>query len=885
MEHCNSSKEIGHPGLLRGSSWILEVTIILLPFVFFFWMIPFVSDTTLGNDYPRYSVWHQMELMFSLKMGSFPLYVPGFAGGQSTSALTLGQMYHPLSYLAVIMPSYWEGKALEWVTLFRLVSLGFAHLALYRFLRKIRIGCAIAFLLSVITVYNLRMLDLFRYGASLESWSGFIFLCSAIGWNFIKPKQWLGYLGIIGSTYWLICSGHPQMMYYGLLGAGLFALAVPYLIFELNPEKRIQTNSLLRFWARIAVCCLFGLLLSSAYFLPFYFDFIKLNDARVAQSYQWADTHRDTLIGTLNNFFLPLRSDVHGAFGGSPLVLIAALMPMLHLFKIKIPRVIWIVWAITAIAFLHMQGARTPVHYLAWKFLPLYSNFRIAGRISLILPILNLLLLTWILHANKRTLEIGDLRVQISPATILAGIAFFAIGVYMIIPDSVISTVTSFSAVAIRGISWEIERFLFVLGVLTLLILMAHGICNQRKFLTGVLLCFISCLSLMGFLQHGTWIEPKKNTRTLTQLIAEKHRSLDYRRDPGMGLLSRVVARQIRESCLESFIGKVYCEFKSVENTDEAYEYLARGRLPDVVVIEDNTVQKDSYADSGAFIRPSRVSLVYSSFNRLIFNVRTNCPGLFGFAYPHTGHWRAWVNHQAAKVMRANGAAHAVDIPAGESQIEFRYWSHAAFWGMLISSLMFALIGAIISLQFYRNIIGILISVALLSIGIGAVSLWYYSLYTGDNLNAAYTWSSDIPAPFKNLAYGKKTYLASQERNGGYILGYGGPGVDGNYKPGTGFISGLGINPYLIFDLHDAHTIGSIVIYESRAGDKWNRRPLDVAISSDLQHWQKVGSISNPISEKPLKLIIEESQSARYLLIKATGLGRLSFDEVEILPP
>jgi hypothetical protein len=630
---------------------------------------------------------------------------------------------------------------------------------------------------------------------------------------------------------------------------------------------------------------LFGILLSCAYLFPLYFDFIELNDVRVAQSYQWADTYRDTLVGTLNNFFLPLRSDVHGAFGGSPLLLIAALMPMLYLFKIKIPRVIWIVWAITVLAFLHMQGARTPVHYLAWKFLPLYSNFRIAGRISLILPILNLLLLTWILHADKGTLKFGDRSVQIPPATILAGIALLAIGVYMIIPDSVTSTVTSFSAAAIHGIPWEIERFLLVLGAMTLFILLIHGICTQKQYFTGVLLCLISCLSLMGFLRYGTWIEPKKNTPTLTQLIVEKHETLDYRRDPGMGLFNKVVSRQIRESCLEPYLGKVYCNFETIENTDKAYEYLARGRAPDVIVIEDNTARKYSDTDSRELIRPGRVRLVYSSFNRLVFNVRSDCPGLFGFAYPHTGHWRAWVNQKAAKVVRANGAAHAVDIPAGESQVEFRYWSRAAFWGMLISCLALVLSGAIISLHLYRTIIGILISVALLTIGIGAVSLWYYSLYTGDNLNATYTWSSDIPAPFQNLAYGKKTYLASQERNEGYILGYGGLGIDGNYKPGTGFISSLEENPFWVIDLHDTHTIGSIVIYESRAGDKWNRRPLDVAISSDLKHWRNVGSISNPISENPLKLIIEEPQSARYLRIKATGLCRLSLDEVEILPP
>lgn len=885
MKKRNSSKSANHSEINRSRRWFLKLTIILMPLVMFFWMIPFISGSTLGNDYSRYPIWHQMELMFSLKMGSFPLYVPGFAGGQSASALMLGQMYHPLSYLAFVMPGYWQGKALEWITLFRLFSLGFAHLVLYRFLKEIRISSAIAFLLSAITVYNLRMLDLFRYGASLESWSGFIFLCSAIGWNFIKPKQWQGFLGVIASTYWLVCSGHPQMMYYGLLGAGLFALAVPYLIFELIPEKKIQTKSLLRYWAGIGVCCVIGILLSSAYLLPLYFDFIKLNDVRVAQSYPWADTYRDIFVGTIDNFFLPLRSDVHGAFGGSSLLLVAALMPLLWLFRIRIPRVIWIVWTVALIAFLHMQGARIPIHYLAWKFLPLYSNFRIAGRISIIIPILNLLLLIWILHADKHTLKFFDRRIRLSPASVLAGLALLAIGVYMIIPDSITSTVTSLSAVVIRGVPWEVERFLLVLGVMTLLILMIHGICTRKQYFTGVLLCLISSLSLMGYLHYGTWVEPKKNTPTLTQLIAEKLETLDYRRDPGMGLFNKVVSRQIRESCLEPFLGKVYCNFETVENTDKAYEYLARGRAPHVVVIEDNTGRKNSGPDSSKLIRTGRVSLGYSSFNRLIFNVQSDCPGHFGLAYPYTGHWRAWVNQKIAKVMRANGAANAVDIPAGVSQIEFRYWSHAAFWGMFVSCLMFVLTGTVISLQFYKNIIGILISVALLALGTVAGLLWYNSLYTGENLNTAYTWSSDTATPSQNLAYGKKTYLASQETNRGFILGYGGTGVDGSHKPDTGFISGLRLNPFWIIDLHDTYFIGSILIYESRFGDQWNRRPLEVAISTDLKQWQELGSIQDRIREKPLKLTLEEPQRARYLRIKATGLCRLSLDEVEILAP
>ena len=141
----------------------------------FFWMVPFISNWIIGNDYTRFPIQNQLELMFSLKTGSVPLYIPGFAGGQSASALTLGQMYHPISHLAALMPGYWHGKALEWNTLLRLISLGIAHLFLYKFLCRIRLNIVFAFLISTVTVYNLRMLDLFRYGASLESWTGLIF--------------------------------------------------------------------------------------------------------------------------------------------------------------------------------------------------------------------------------------------------------------------------------------------------------------------------------------------------------------------------------------------------------------------------------------------------------------------------------------------------------------------------------------------------------------------------------------------------------------------------------------------------------------------------------------------------------------------------------------
>ena len=320
-----------------------------------------------------------MELMFSLKTGSFPLYVPGFAGGQSASALTLGQIYHPISHIASILSGYWNGKALQWNTFLRLLSLCLAQMALFGFLRRLRFKTLMAFILSFVTVYNLRMLDLFRYGASLESWTGHIFLCSAIGWYCLDPTKRFRPLLIIAATYWLVCSGHPQMMYYGLIGAGLFTLIAPHFIAEMVSDRRTSGRNPLRLWLRIGLFIFIGIVLSSAYVIPFYFDFVATNASRVAQNYSYADQFRDSFMGTLNSFFQPLRSDVHGVFGGSSLIILAALMPSLWLFRVRIPLVIWGIWGFALITFLHMQGARTPIHYLTWKYLPLASSFRIPG--------------------------------------------------------------------------------------------------------------------------------------------------------------------------------------------------------------------------------------------------------------------------------------------------------------------------------------------------------------------------------------------------------------------------------------------------------------------------------------------------------------------------
>ena len=443
----------------------IHAIIVILPFVFFSWALPFVGSRGLGNDYPMFSTPHQMELAFSIKTGSFPLFVPGFMGGQTATALTIGQIYHPISHIAMHMPGYWNGKALDWNTLYRLLSLAAAHLSLFIFLKMLKFDDASAFFLSMMAVYNLRMLDLFRYGASLETWTGYLFLCSAIGLYRIRPTKWMGPLAIVGSTYLLICSGHPQMMYYGLMGAGIFTIVTPYFVRIFLPERKADFRDAGIFWIKVGLFTAVGLALSAAYWLPFYFDFIAENTSRVGRTYAWANDYVDTFAGSLSNFVHPLRTDVHGAFGGTSLFLAAAFVPVLRLSGLRLPRVIWVLWASALIVFLHIQGDRTPVHHFFWKYIPLASSFRVPGRIAMIMPMFLMMMLAWVTHLSKSRPK----RTAITlPTAILAAVSVLAIVIYICVSFSLPAKLSQFNPVRIRNVPSWAEWTALTFGILSL---------------------------------------------------------------------------------------------------------------------------------------------------------------------------------------------------------------------------------------------------------------------------------------------------------------------------------------------------------------------------------------------------------------------------------
>ena len=875
------------PKSLKGKI-ICIVIIFLLPFLMFFWMLPFVSDRTLGNDYQRYPIQEQMELMFSLKTGSFPLYVPGFCGGQSASALTLGQIYHPISHIAAVMPGYWNGKALEWNTLLRLLSIGFTHLIIFLLLMDLGTGVLFAFILSFVTVYNLRMLDLFRYGASLESWTGYLLLCGVIGLFCTRKNKRMGALWIPASTYWLVTSGHPQMMYFGLFGSILFTISIPYIVKALLPGRYFNIEETIKFYLFVLFFGLIGIFLSSAYTIPFYYDFLVTNAGRVAQDYEWSNLFSGTFIGTVNNLFYPLRSNVQGTFGGSPLYLIAILVPILRCFKVKVPNVIWVIWTFILLVFLFMQGERTFIHYIVWKFIPFVSSFRVPGRASMILPILLMLLLTWIIKIEPFKFRILKREISFIPAVVVTFIALFL----MVLYGSVIhfSKPSIYSAVALREISPVAEMIIQAVSGVVLIFFILHFLSKKFKHIIGMVLAFLVVSHVGSLLYFGTWIETKRATPTYLQMLEGKKNGLEFKHLPGAGLTSKTVMKQIKLSNIEPFLGKFYKKFIVVKNNEQAYDLIQNGRYPDQVILESNEMMHriEPVIENGA---KDRVELVYSSFNRLVFEVRATQAGYFELAYPFSGHWKAIANGKPVPTYRANGGYHAIYLPRGLNRVEFKYTSAAVLWGLLISCFTLAGAGMIVSLCFKEKRWRVLITATVVLLGGFIFWIWFKGLYNGNNLGTKYIWESSPPRSIQNLAYGRKTRVSPIKIvippnidyfTTFYSLSSSGRSVDGKITLNSGFITDLRIEPWWIVDLKKSTQIRSIIIYEGKNDANINKKPLRVFLSADSNKWNFGGKIEGGLDERPINFNFDKPRQTRYVLIKASGRCILALDEVEI---
>jgi len=856
--------------------------ILLLPFCVFYWQAPFIGNRTIGNDYLAFSR-HQLELRYSLKHGSFPLFIPGFAGGQTSAALTMGQMYHPVSHLASALPGYWDGNALQWNTFLRLLLLGLAHLGLFALLVRLGLNRTLSFIISFITVYNLRMLDFFRYGPSLENYTGFLFLCTAMAFYYIKPTRFIGPASMIAATYLLICGGQPQVMYLGLLGAVFVAAAIPFTLGKISSEIEVNRQRLVKYAAAVGSCFATGLLLSSAYTIPFYFDFITGNALRVGQTYRWSIQFTDTIGGALNSFFMPLHSDVNGAFGSSSIIILIALVPLLYAVRTKVPVSIAVLWATAVVVFLCALGAATPVHAFFWKYFPFADSFRAPGRIVMILPFLFLLIAAWLFRPADEKIAGGSRQTAVSPYLFPALIAVPLFLLYNKVLVHLLPGPRFYIPMNIKAYPQWVDPAIFWAGFLSLVLVVLYSFRNKRlttgwRGMIGILLAAAVVAQVTLEIRYGTWVAPKRPSPTLARMDKQKKDKLTTRVIFDEGLESRTVVTQRMHSILDPVLAKFYRNYRMVPNRDKVYRVLKFKNVTDRLVVEGTPgviprSKNDRYAPG-----LDRVVLKESAFNRVLFSVDAGAPGFFSLSFPYSDAWHAAVDGERSRVYRANGYMQAVYLEPGRHEIEFRYWSRASFAGMLISCLTLFLVTAyfvFFTLEKKRKW-KILAMIASLFISSGLFFTWYNSLYSGDNLGTKYSWTpGDFPPP-DNLAYAKRTRMNNSSQ-----MNYAGLGVDGD-KDGRAFNTKLKQQGWWQVDLGAPKQLGEIVIYDDT---RRSRKILPLIILGSIDG--KTFKLLKKVEERGLSMpwrIPVQGVFTRFVRLQSSPDRPLSFKEVEIYP-
>jgi hypothetical protein len=703
----------------------LKWLICVLPFVVLYWLVPFCGDWSIGNDYSTYSIENQMEPQYSLARGSFPLYAPGFAGGRSAAAFTLGQTYHPLSHLAAHTPGYWQGFALEWNTFWRLISLGLTHLVLFNLLRRLDLRTDVAFIISFLTVYNQRMLDLFRYGASLENYTGFLLLCGAMAHFYVRPRRVAGPLSIIGATSLLICGGHPQMAYLGFIGAALMGLAIPPVVAAIKTDLTSSWRTASRFYATTGLCVGLGVLLASAYTLPFYFEFLQDAPSRVGRTYEWSASFSDRIGGALNSFFHPLRADVHGAFGSSPLILVAVLAPLLGLTGRKGSRImIILVLAVAAIVLCSVGNA--PIHYLFWKYVPLANSFRVPGRITMLLPPILMFVLAWFFRAEEN--ETANRKTVIAPWQLLLLASPIFIGGFTLLAGPGFADYVP-SKIQPRP-AW-VDPFIFWSGLVCLVLATIRATRFPVRIAAGCLLMCVVVFQGIVQLRYGTWIIQRQPTPTLEHMDQAKRANLAYAPAyPGFGMESKTV---IKRGALPSPWAAFYRQETNAPSAASKSDPITV-RRPD---------EPGAFPAAGEDVSgKDRIATAYTAFNRVVFDVDALRPGFLVLSVPFSPQWKASVDSRDSAVHRTDLNEQAVWLDPGKHKVEFRFHSPTAVAGMMISCLTAILTGVFLAWRGRPGWVRRAALVAVVLVPMGGFAWWWHSLYRGEDLRTKYVWVS-----------------------------------------------------------------------------------------------------------------------------------------------
>jgi hypothetical protein len=859
--------------------WGAAILVALLPFVVLWWMVPFVGKYSIGNDYCKYWIPNQLYLMFSVFNRTFPLYVPGFNGGWTASVLTLGQLFHPISWIAVITPGYWNGHAQQIITMIRLIELGATSALIFLFLRKLRLSIIPALVLSFITVFNLRMLDMFRYSASLENYTAMLSLCAVLGWFYLSPKNYFLPFSISIFSWLLVVGGHPQMMFIGFMGAAFVCIVFPfYASCLLADESPLTLRRVLKFWVITAFSVTLGILLASVYTLPFYFEYLKENYRYAAGNFNWACSYQDAFSGILCNFVNPFFSDVHTAFGGSSLVLLAMLLPIAGVFCLRKAWPVLFLWAGCVIVLIMAAGYSGPLYYYFWNYFPFARTFRVPGRLCMVLPFIFMLILVWILQQKPVRLRLISREISVYPVVPAAIVALIIFIMSKSFNYSELAAAPRFVPANLNAIPPIALSVFFVCGVVCLASIFLYGISNKLRTVAAVVMFATVLAGTAVVLRYGTWIvEGFEKTRTFARMQDDLRQRLVYRDVTGERY-RLMTEEHLSHTFIEPSMARVCRRYETVNSKDEAYKRLSELREIDLVYVQGWEGYKSKNSDSDPNI--DSVELKFSSFNNLIFDVVSSQPAFFVFSYPYSSRWQAKIDGKNAPVYKCNAIEHAVRILPGKHSIEFRYRSPATITGVVVSSITLVVIiwlfcrnPAMAKIRWLAMIVTVVFCVLL-------PAVVCYSFYNGGNIGTKYTWTSMQIQPNLssryNLAYGRKTTMS-----GTGAVSHSSLGVDGDRDGILGFFASDTNQAWWQVDLGEEKIVSEVVIYKMRDGSSSLGIPFEVLLSLDGSTLSYKQTITEETAGDCWSISVPEIQ-ARFVGLRTLNVGLLSFSEVEV---
>ena len=841
----------------------IVVILLVLPFLVFAWMAPFLDALTISHDYVVYAIGNQLELQLAIASGEWPLFVPGFAAGAPAPALMLGQLYHPISHLAAALPGYWNGLALEWNSALRLISLGLTHLALFAFLRRLAITPAIAFGISAVTVYNLRMLDLFRYGASLEGYTATLLLCTALAWHFAEPTRRLGPVAIALSTALLLVSGHPQITYYGLLSAAIIWGLTPSLVRAVAPG---MGSGPWRYRLTSAGAVLTGIVLAAIFWLPLYDEFISETAGRFEQTYQWSTNLQMNWLDLARALALPLAADVHGAFAGSLLAVVALLSPVLG--GRTTPPVIWGLFAAVLGVLLFSLGDQTPIHRFFWELLPGQSSMRIPGRATQLLPVLFFWILAWRFRPHQPSARFfgRDLHGSV-PAVFISGITvvLFALLLWR-------EKAAPFAPMSIREIPDIMPMILLVCGIVMAISLATRYLRKATAAVSEPVFLIALLVQITIAMGYGTWVGPKPDIPTLSDLQAIKERSLDYPGAFGYGMYSAAAMEQLERTFLQPEFARLYARVEDVASKEAAWNRIAERRDPETALIEGAGL---AFNSEGSLPFSGRVSLVHAGFNRNVFETFSNRPSAFVISFGHTPRWRAAVDGNPVSTYRANGYETAIMLPEGQHTVEVSYSSPATRTGAWSSTVGLVALALWLLLNPGPGRTRVMSFAAFSVLLMVIAALVVPAPGEGKGLGTRFEWHYPGPSRLEDQAFGRPTRSSEVLLPENVHRVHSSQAVDGS--AGTAFVSAPATDPWWEVELKGDLPVERIVLL--RLTEAEFAKDFRVILSG-AQGEERV--IAAQASGRRAEIRVSPPMSAHSLRILAPGHTTLALSSVQV---